>query len=287
MSNSGNNKIYRKIVKFLPGKVFVVLNYTMRFKRIPNLIRPKRYTEKIQLRMIHNNMKNYTEFVDKYKVRNFIGKTIGEEYLIKLLGVYNNANEINFDSLPDKFVLKTNHGSGYFIICEDKHRVNREECVKKLNSWMNENYYDKCKELQYKNIDRKIICEELVEGLNDDFLDFRVFCFNGKPSFIQVDKGFAYGKTKRNHYDLNWNKINMKMKYDNMEGDIDRPKQFDKIIDLTQRLCKDFDFVRVDFYLSDEKIYFSELTFTPTGGRQIIKPDKYDFILGEKLEIFK
>ncbi|NLZ34564.1 MAG: hypothetical protein GX889_06575 [Clostridiales bacterium] len=275
--------LFMKLNKFIPDKLFMILNYSIRFKRIPNIISPKRFTEKIQLRMINDEMFKYTDFVDKYKVREFIEGAIGKEYLTNLIGVYNKVEEINFDKLPDKFVLKTNHGSGYFIICSDKKQLNIDDCKNKLSKWMKENYYNKCKEKQYKNIERKIICEEFIGNLNSDFLDCRVFCFNGKPEFIQIDEGFAYGQTRRNHYDLNWNKLDFKMKYDSIEREIKKPKNLAKVIELAEVLCRDFNFVRVDFYLSDEKIYFSELTFTPTGGRQVIKPDKYDFILGEKL----
>ncbi|MBI6066231.1 ATP-grasp fold amidoligase family protein [Clostridium perfringens] len=280
-------KIYKKINRFIPDKLFLILNYTMRFKRLPNIINPKRYTEKVQLRMIHDNMMNYTDFVDKYKVRNFIKDKIGEKYLIDLLGVYNNANEIDFNKLPQKFVIKSNHGSGYFLVCKDKNKLDLVESRKKINSWIYENYYNKCKEKQYKNIERKIICEKLIEGIEEDFLDCRVYCFNGKPEFIQIDKGFADGKTRRNHYDVDWNLMDLKMKYHPIEETIKKPKNLIEILNLAKILSEQFDFVRVDFYLSDEEIYFSELTFSPAGGRQALEPDNYDFKYGKKLNVFK
>ncbi|MCC3862734.1 glycosyl transferase [Terrisporobacter petrolearius] len=275
--------IYMKLSKFIPSKLFVFLNYTIRHKRIPNMRNPQRYTEKLQLKMIGNQMIKYTDFVDKYKVRGYIEEKIGEKYLINLVGVYDNVEEIDFNSLPNQFVLKTNHGSGYFIICKEKQLLNIDECKIKLTKWMKENFYNKCKEKQYKNINRKIICEELICDLNDNFLDCRVYCFNGRPEFIQIDEGFSDGNTKRNHYDLEWNLLKMKMKYDFIERNIEKPQKLNEIITLSEKLSQEFDFVRVDFYLSDEKIYFSELTFSPAGGRQKLEPDKYDFILGEKL----
>lgn len=285
--NKNKIKFYKKVNRFIPNKLFLILNYTMRFKRLPNIINPKRYTEKIQLRMINDNMMKYTDYVDKYKVRDFIKEKIGEKYLIDLIGVYDDVNEINFNKLPEKFVIKSNHGSGYFLICKDKSKLDIEESKEKINNWIKENYYNKCKEKQYKNIKRKIICEKLIEDIDDNFLDCRVYCFNGKAEFIQVDKGFSDGKTRRNHYDINWNELDLKMKYNKIENEVKKPKKLKEILYLAEILSASFDFVRVDFYLSDEKIYFSELTFSPAGGRQALEPDKYDFEFGKKLSVFK
>lgn len=279
-----NNKLYLMINRIIPDKMFLKINYYLKFGRIPDLKNPKRYSEKIQLKMISDDMFKYTQYVDKYKVRDFIKQKIGEDYLINLLGVYDNVEDIDFEKLPNKFIMKTNHGSGYFIICEDKKNFDIDKCKKYIRRCIKENYYNKCREKQYKNIERKIICEELLGNIDSDFLDVRVFCFNGKADFIQVDSGFAYGKTTRMHYDLEWNELEFDMKQPRMKNKINKPKKLEELIKLANILCEDFDHVRVDFYLSDDKIYFSELTFTPAGGRAIITPDKYDFILGSKLK---
>lgn len=278
-----NLKIYMILNRVITDKIFLRINYLLKFKRLPNLRNPKRYSEKIQIKMISDEMFNYTNYVDKYLVRDYIKEKIGEKYLIKLLGVYDSVNEINFEALPNKFIMKTNHGSGYFIICEDKDNFDKDNCKKYLDRCMKENYYNKCREKQYKNIKRKIICEELVGNIEKEFLDVRIFCFNGKPDFIQVDSGFAYGKTTRMHYDLEWNELEFDMKQPRMKKSLKKPKRLKELIGLAEELCKEFNHVRVDFYLSDNNIYFSELTFTPAGGRSIITPDKYDFILGDKL----
>lgn len=262
-----------------------------------DLKNPKTLNEKIQWLKIYDSSSLKTKYADKYLVRKHIKETIGEKYLIPLIAVYDKAGDINFDILPDQFVIKCNHGSGYVIIVRNKEELNKEETIQKLNSWMNINYaFTYGLELHYKNIKPKILIEEYIENekqekindlaKNSGLYSYSFYCFNYKVNFIYIYKG-AGNEIKANCYDINLNLLPFRIKRENLEKDYNPPKEeIKKMIKLSEKLAKDFIFVRVDWFLLNNKdIKFGELTFTPYSGTMEFIPKEWDLKLGEVLKL--
>lgn len=278
---------YRFILKRLPIKIVVYIENLRAYKRIIDLNNPLYFGEKIQWMKVYGNLERYGNLVDKYKVREYVSEKIGEKYLIKLIDVYDDVDSIDFDKLPNKFVLKGNHGSGYNIICSDKEELNMAKTKKKLNKWIREDYSEIKKEPQYKNVNRKIVCEEFLNDTNGQLLDYKFFCFDGKAEFIEVDFD-RFGKHKMNFYDLNWNLMNIKKgKYDICDSNLQKPSNLKEMIDIANRLSQDLPFARIDLYLVDGKIYFGEITLTPAGGVTGFNPIEKDIEYSNKIILEK
>lgn len=240
------------------------------------------YTEKMQWAKFYDSTPIKTTLSDKYLVREWVAEKIGEQYLIPLLGVWDRFSDIQFDKLPNQFVLKTNHGSGSVIVVKDKTSLNITEVGRNFNDWMSIDYaYATGFELQYSNINRKIIAEKYLETDLGELQDYKFLCFDGKPYYCWVDLG-RFGNHTRNVYDLNWELQPWNQyTYGNSANPIPKPKNFDKMVELATSLCQGFSHVRVDLYNVDGTIYFGEMTFTNGCGFDRIVPDEYDFTLGE------
>lgn len=223
---------------------------------------------------------------DKVKAKDYVSKIIGNEYIIKTLGVFDRAAEIDFDILPNSFVLKTNNASGTNIIVKDKAKLNISEVRNKLDAWVsNRNFGSRYGEWHYRLIEPKILCEEYLETPNGDLPDFKFFCLNGINRYVQYDIG-RYTKNKaRAIFDRDWKRINMTLFTRNYNGDVQKPKNFEKMRELAEALSKEFKQVRVDFYNVDGRIYFGEMTFF--SGDLFFRPRKYDKIWGSYLKVGK
>jgi len=204
---------------------------------------------------------------DKYRVREYVTECGLEEILIPLIGVYDNVNEIDFDSLPSKFVLKCNHGSGYNIICDDKEKFDKQTATKQLNAWILEDYVNVNLESHYSKIDRKIICEKYLDFSEaKSLIDYKVFCINGVPLFFELcAERDTYNRTiEVSTYSLEWEKISLLI--NESKTKFCKPQLINDMIKYAEILSKPFPFVRVDFYYTYNKIFFGELTFTPCGN---------------------
>jgi TupA-like ATPgrasp len=277
------------IRNILPSKFCINVIYKLKFGIKPDLKNPIKYNEKLQwLKLYYRNQK-YTELVDKYEVRKYVKNTIGEKYLIPLLGIYNDFEEIDFSKLPNKFVIKCTHDSGGLIICDDKSKFDIRNARKKINKSMNRNYYYVHREWPYKKVKPRIICEEfLSQGDNGEELrDYRFFCFNGEPHFIAVDFSITdKTKTRRNLYDLNWNLLDVEVSYPKEERIVlNKPEKFDEMIELSKKLSRDFPHVRVDFYYVNNQIKFGEMTFYHQSGLGEIRPGTFDIEWGNLLKL--
>lgn len=277
-------KCYRAILRKTPDKIAMQIDYLRGYKRVLNLKNPKTFGEKIQWIKLYGGLENYSHLVDKYRVREIIEKSIGKEYLPELYGVYKDANDIEFDNLPNRFVLKCNHGCGYNIICKDKRFLDIEKTKKTLEKWMNEEFYKNAKEIQYKNIVPTITCEEYLEDKAGNLLDYKYFCFDGKAEFVQVvsDRGID---TRSDFYDLKWNFIELRTKLKNSDKKFNKPKNLSKMNELAEVLSKDYPFVRVDFYNIEGRVVFGELTFTPGGGVSKFRPIEKDYEIASKINL--
>jgi len=259
--------------------------YKKRTGKELNLENPQNFNEKIQWLKLYDNSPLKTRLADKYLVRDWIKEKIGEEYLIPLLGVWDNFDDIDFDKLPDKFVLKANHGCAWNIIVKDKKTFDRKKAKKKFDKWMKRNYALKAGfEMQYKDIPPKIIAEAFMADSKGELNDYKVLCFNGEPKFIWIDQGRFSNRTE-NIYDTKWNLQPFLLTYENSKEEVPPPKNLEKMIEFARLLSKDFALVRVDFYNLDGKIYFGEMTFTSASGVDVFKPEEYNFKLGEMLTL--
>ena len=232
-----------------------------------NLDNPQTFNEKIQWLKLYESTPLKTKLADKYAVREWVQEKIGEKHLIPLLGVWDSFDEINFDTLPEKFVLKCTHGCGMNLIVKDKKTINYEEAKKKFNQWLQINYaFSVGLELHYKNIPPKIIAETYIAELDGEIYDFRVFCFNGEPKTVYVDAGSGTPEHTRNIYDLEWNLQPILVSYPPLKIPLEKPRNFEQMLDMARILSEGITFVRVDFYDMGETIYFGEMTFTPQSG---------------------
>lgn len=240
------------------------------------------YTEKMQYAKLLDISDLKVELTDKIMVREWIKERIGEEYLIPILGIYDKPEEINYDILPNKFVIKTNNASGTNIIVKDKEKLNKKEVAKKLNQWLKEDFsYVSCFEMHYSYIKPKILIEKYIETKNDDLQDYKFMCFNSKVYYCWVDVG-RYKDHKRNIYNLDWELQPFNQyTYGNTSYEIKKPEKFDEMVEIASSLCRGFSHVRVDLYNVDGKIYFGEMTFTNGGGYEAIYPKEYDKVLGD------
>ena len=276
-------KQLRKIGRFLPKKLVLYIDYGRSYKKILNLKNPQYVGEKIQWIKLNIDMTRYGKYVDKYEVRRYIGDTIGEEYLPKFYGIYENAEEINFDKLPNRFVLKLTNGSGGNIICKDKELLNKEACIKKLNKWLKEKFYLYTKEYQYKDVKSRIICEEYLEDETGSLTDYKFHCMDGKVNMIEIHRN-RYTDHTENYYDINWRDFGIVGKV-KKGPEIRRPENLDEMIRISERLSSKFSFVRVDLYSVNGKIYFGELTFTPANGTDPFTPLKKDLELASLINL--
>lgn len=239
------------------------------------------YTEKMQWAKLYDKNPLKATLTDKYLVREWVEKTIGGEYLIPLLGVWDNFEDIDFSELPDRFVLKTNHGSGTNLIVKDKSKLNLKRAKRMFDDWMNIDYaYNSNFEMHYTDIKPKIIAEEYMETSTGELPDYKFLCFGGKPYYCWVDCGRFTNHT-RNVYDLDWKLQSWSQCHPINEVIIEKPAKFETMVMLAQKLSEGLSHVRVDFYNIDGNIYFGEMTFTNASGLERIYPDEWDKRLGE------
>ena len=244
-----------------------------------NLEHPKTYNEKLQWTKLNYNHPLLTQLVDKYTVRSYIQQK-APELLTQLYWSGFDANEIPWDTLPEKFVIKVTHGSSFNVICKDKSKLDRELCSKQLNKWLKEKFL-RCYGEWFYGVERpRIIIEEFLDaGTGKEPEDYKVFCFNGKAHFVIVDTD-RYIKHKRNVYDVNWNyRDGVSMNFPN-DAPMPKPQELDSLLAYAELLSKEFPHVRVDLYIVKGKIYFGELTFTNGAGFDKISPKDFDEELG-------
>ena len=246
-----------------------------------NLSNPKSFNEKINWLKLHHRFESGPILADKIAVRDFVKNKIGENYLIPLIETYENANKINFEKLPDSFALKTNHGSGWNIICKNKSELNREESVKKMNKWLGLNSYYLSHEWQYKLIKPQLICEELLEF---EINDYKFFCFDGEPKFIQVDID-RFSNHTRSFYNLEWEKQPFGINYPLGQKQIDKPEKLVEMLSVSRKLSKNLKFARIDLYEHNNKVYFGEITLHPGGGFEPFLMKQQDLFMGQYINL--
>ena len=256
-----------------------------------DLENPKTFNEKLQWLKLYNRKPEYTMMVDKYKVREYIADKIGEEYLIPLIGVWDDPEDIEFEKLPERFVLKCNHNSGTgMCICKDKSKLDIPKVKKELRKGLQEDYYLKGREWPYKNVPRKIICEQYMEDRNSvdgELIDYKFMCFDGEVKAVYTcTNRFTDKGVNITFFDKEW--IRLPFSRDYCESDlktIESPKTYAEMLSLAERLSEGILFSRIDFYEINKKCYFGEITFFPASGFSGFNPKEWDLKLGKYISI--
>ena len=251
-----------------------------------NLASPTTFSEKLQWLKLNAKNPLKAQCADKYDVRKYVSSCGYEGLLNELYGVWNSVDDINFDKLPKQFVLKGAHGSGFNLIVKNKQDVNWFAWKWIMRTWLWQDIYWSGREWVYKDLPKRIIAEKYLEDSYGELRDYKFFCFNGKPTFMQLEVGRNTKQNTRNFYDLEWKLLPFgKDLPHNPDIQVEKPAKFDEMIKIATDLSAPFDFVRVDLYQVYDKVFFGELTFFPAGGAPDFVPSEYDSIVGKMLEL--
>lgn len=252
------------------------------FGRHINFYNPKTFNEKLQVQKIYVRNPKMTQLADKHEVRKYIQKKGYKKILNDLIGVYDRPEDIDFETLPNKFVIKCNHSWDTNIICPDKSLLDERKVISDLKKWMNHNHYHKLREWCYKDIKPKITIERYLDA---PLKDYKFFCFSGAPLYIQVDSDRSE-KHILDMYDIEWNRLECK-KGHNSRSSFPEPKPdfFDDMFKIAQDLSSGFNFCRVDFLANHDGFYFAEITFYPGGGYSAFEPEEFDYLFGQHFSI--
>lgn len=295
--------LYRVILAFpkliKSDKYFLKIKYYVNFERWPDLDNPQTFSEKIQWLKLYNRRPEYVQMVDKVEAKKYVAKVIGDEYIIPTLGIYDNVEDIDFESLPNQFVLKCTHDSGGIVICKEKSSLDISRTKKKLEKGLKRNFYWQTREWPYKNVKPRIIAEqymndscdkakdvEAFNSKNEQLKDYKFFCFNGNPQYCQVisDRGICMSI---DFFDKEWihQPFHEPKEFPFSKKEVKKPFNYKLMIDLAQKLSDGHPFIRVDFYEIHGKVYFGELTFYPTSGVGGFSPEEWDVYFGELIEL--
>ncbi|MCA0153530.1 glycosyltransferase [Winogradskyella sp. 2Y89] len=275
-------------MRWLPPKIYTKISYQYYTGKKLNLSNPEEFNEKIQWLKVYYHPKILTQLVDKYAVREYVKEKIGEQYLNKIYGVYNKPNDVPFDELPNKFVIKATHTSSHNLIVADKNNLNKSKALKSFKKWLGKNqYYRIGQEWAYKNVPPRLIVEKFLKDKEErSLIDYKFYCFKGTAKFLEVHLDRA-DNHKRAFYDFELNLL--PFRYVSLEKSIskkvEKPSNMDEMIKLSEILAGDFPFVRVDFYSIEGKTIFGEMTFYPSDGRKDYIPEEYNKIIGDYIEL--
>lgn len=270
----------------IPDKWYLQLLYRREFNKELDLENPKGYNEKLFWIKLYDHRPEYTTMVDKYAVKKYVADKIGKEYIIPTLGVWDRVEDIDWDKLPNQFVLKCTHDSGGLVICRDKSKLDKDAAKKKLRMSMKRNYYKAGREWPYKDVPRRILAEKYMEDKSvGELPDYKFFCFDGevKALFIGTERGT--GDVKFDYYDADFNHLNLIQEHPMSGKVLPKPQHFEKMKELAAYLSKGLPQVRVDFYNINGDIYFGELTFFHHGGVIPFHPEEWDYIFGSWIKL--
>lgn len=280
-------KLFRKLSRLIPDRIYLQIVYFRHFKKFIDFDNPKTFNEKIQWLKLNYRKEEYTNLVDKYRVKQYITKLIGEEYVIPTLGVWKNVDDIDFKSLPEKFVLKCNNDSGGIVICKNKKDFDEVKAKSFLKERLKNNGYWYGREWPYKNVKPCIIAEKYMEdSISKDLKDYKFFCFNGSMEFFDIDID-RFIEHRSNYYDRNGNFLPFGKTYcpPDYTKKIEMPKNLGKMIELAETISHNTVLSRIDFYEIDGQVYFGEITFYPGSGFSPFTDEKWDYKLGDMIDL--
>lgn len=277
-----------KVSPLVPDELYLKAYYFNLFGKRLNLNAPQTFNEKLQWLKLHDRRPEYTAMVDKYAAKQFAANICEEMHIIPTLGVWEHFDDIDFDALPQKFVLKCTHDSGGLVICKDKRTFDKSAAKEKIEKCLKRNFYLSGREWPYKNVPRRIIAEEYLESLDTDGLaDYKLMVFNGKveATFVCTDR-FSSDGLKITFFDRDWNRLPCKRQYHSTSNiEIPKPKTYDTMIRYAELMSKGIPFLRADFYEIQGQLFFGELTFYPASGFEKFEPEYWDRTFGDMLDI--
>ncbi len=281
---------HRGLLNFIKDEQYLKILYRIRMKKNLNIKDPVNYNEKLQWLKLHNRKEIYTKMVDKYEVKEYVKNIIGEEYIIPTIGIYNKFEDIEFEKLPNQFVIKCTHDSGGIVICKDKTLFNYKKAKKKINKCLKHNFYYGQREWPYKNVKPRVLIEKYMEdNINKSMRDYKFFCFNGEPKLMYISEGLEnHATAKISFYDMDFKITDCKRSdYKQLDYTPKKPKNFELMKKFAAILSKNIPHIRVDFYEINEKLYFGELTFFTCSGFMPFESEKWNNELGELININK
>ena len=276
------------LLNWLPDEPYIKLQFRLAMGYWPDLKNPQTFNEKLQWLKLHDRNPLYTTLVDKYAVRKYIADTLGEEYLIPLVGgPWKNADEINFDALPEQFVLKCNHDSGGVIVCKDKSKLDVEAARAKLNKRLGVNYYYANREWPYKNVEPCIIAEKYMGNHGTDLSDYKWYCFDGEAKFLLIteDRNREDERTKYNYFDMDFTTLPFCNSGPHSKNPPKKPAHFAQMKEIAVKLAEGFPHIRVDLYVVGDRVYFGELTLYDGSGMERYDPPVWDEKIGSWLTL--
>lgn len=264
---------------FLKRLFKTVVGYDLDFNN------PKTFNQKLQWLKLYNCNPNYSNLVDKYRFKQYVSERFGNEYIFETLGLWDKYDDIDFDKLPNRFVLKCTHDSGSVVLVENKNLIDHEKCKEFFDEKLSINYYWAGREWPYKNASRYIICEPYMCE-PDKMIDYKFMCFNGVPKLVfTCTERFEKSGLKVTFFDMDWKRMDFERHYPKSKKNIQKPLNFNKMIEFASKVSENIPFVRVDFYEIEGKLYFGEMTFFPGGGMEEFTPIEWDYKLGEWIQL--
>lgn len=284
----GKSLAQRGLLKFLPDKAYLSILYRAKFGKKIHWKAPKTFNEKLQWLKVYDHNPVYTTMVDKFEAKQFAAQRIGEQYVVPLLaGPWERFDQIDFEALPDQFVLKTTHDCGGVLICKDKSSLDRQAAKEFLEKHLKRDYYSTGREWPYKNVKPRIFAEAFLAELEDDLRDYKFFCFDGVPKlmFIASERQSKDQETKFDFFDMDFNHLSIINGHPNSPNPISRPENFEKMKELAAVLSKGIPHLRVDFYECSGRLYLGEMTFSHWGGLVPFEPEEWDEKLGSWIKL--
>lgn len=274
---------------WIPDKWFLQIMYYLYIGRHLNLNNPQTFSEKLQWLKLYNHRPEYTIMVDKYAVKDYVAGIIGEEYIIPTLGVWDKPEAIDYINLPQKFVLKTAHGGGScgVLICKEKSHLDKAKIVQYFKKAWKQNIYNSFREWPYKDVPKRIISEKYLESENGVLDDYKVLCFSGKAKIIEYHANRFGPNHTQDFYDTNWNKTSLSQGGLDTVSDliVDRPTCLEKMLELSESLAKGIPMCRIDWYITNQKLYFGEITFFDASGFEPFDREEDEIMLGSWIDL--
>lgn len=274
-----------------PDKLYLSLRYRCLMGHWIDWKNPKTFTEKLQWLKVYDYKPEYTRMVDKLAAKAYVAERIGKEYIIPTIGVWDKVEDIDWDSLPNQFVLKTTHGGGGcgVVVCADKATFDKDKAIKKLSASMRTNAGKSYREKPYLNVPRKIMAEKFMAEprpvVASELTDYKFYCFNGTPKLIMVATGRNSGNKRFAYYDMEWNPVNIKWGAPRPDVEFEKPQNLEEMAQVAAELSKNLAHVRIDLYDIDKHVYFGEITFYDGSGFDKIEPESYDEYLGSLMKL--
>lgn len=277
---------HRGLLNWVDDETYLKIAYRIRMGKKLNLNPPVTFNEKLQWLKLHDRRPEYTTMVDKYEAKKWITERIGEEYIIPTLGVWDHFDEIDFDTLPNQFVLKCTHDSGGLVICRDKKKLDKKEARKKIEKCLRHNYYWGLREWPYKNVRPRIIAEKYMEdSATNELRDYKFYAFRGVAKAMFIASNRQKGETAADYFDMDFKPLQFTWGYPNSKVQPQKPDNFEEMVKIAEKVTKDIPEARVDFYEVNGKTYFGEITFFDGSGMQRFDPDSWDETFGKWIKL--